>query len=107
MDHLFRSKGDTAQLQRDAEAYGVILQGHHLQPEHFYLWADLWPVVNLFMRCLTQWRTGPAGVVGLDYGAVFQMAPLLATPLDAAMMDDMQTMEIHARDLLNRQLRRK
>ncbi|MFZ9959313.1 MAG: DUF1799 domain-containing protein [Candidatus Limnocylindrus sp.] len=106
MDHLFRSKGDTAQLQRDAEVYGVILQSHHLQPEHFCLWADLWPVVNLFMKCLTQWRSGPSGVLGLDYGAVFLMAPLLGTSLDAAMMDDMQTMEIHARDLLNRQLRR-
>jgi len=107
VDHLIRSKGDTAQLQQDAAAYGVILQAHHLQPEHYRLWADLWPAVNLFQRCQTQWRSGPAGLIGLDYPAVFQMAPLLGIPLDAAMMDDVQTMEVHARDLLNRQLRRK
>ena len=35
------------------------------------LWPENWPPVHLFSKVSTQWRTGPGGVIGLDYGVVF------------------------------------
>lgn len=105
MDHLLQSKGDTAQLQEDAARYGIVLEPHHLAPAEYGLWAELWPVVHLFMRCMTQWRTGPGGLVGLDYGAVWQMAGILGQAVDAAMMEDILQLELQARDVLNRRQR--
>jgi hypothetical protein len=78
------------------------LESHHLEPEAYTLWAELAPVVGLFQRCLTQWRPGPIGVIGLDYVAVLQIAGLVGLEMTAAIMQDIQTMELHARDLINR-----
>lgn len=80
----------------------MILEAHHLKPKDYALWAELAPVVDLFHRCLTQWRSGPSGVMGLDYVAVLQVAGVLGLPVTAAIMQDIQTMELHARELLNR-----
>ena len=102
MEHLLRRRGDTAQLQQDAAAYGVILEPHHLAPQDFRLWAELWPAVQLFMRCLTQWRATSTGVLGLDYGVLLQLAPVFGVTVNAAMMDDIQAMEAQAIETLNR-----
>ena len=40
-------------------------------PPEFELWADNWPAIQFYQRISTQWRTGPGGVVGLDYTVVF------------------------------------
>jgi hypothetical protein len=56
------------------------------------------------MRCMTQWRCGASGVVGLDYGVVLQMASLYQITEDLArVMEDLQTMELHARGLINKE----
>jgi hypothetical protein len=56
------------------------------------------------MRCMTQWRCGASGVVGLDYGVVLKMASLYQITEDLArVMEDLQTMELHARDLINKE----
>lgn len=34
------------------------------------VWAINLPVVNLFIAMDTQWRVGPGGRTGLDYGAL-------------------------------------
>lgn len=43
--------------------------------------AELWPdnveAVDLFIAMGTQWRMGPAGPIGLDYGAVPAVLRLL------------------------------
>lgn len=93
---------NTAQLQAHAAAYGVKLQPHLLQPQHHRLWPEHWPVINLFQRCMTQWRATSAGVIGLDYAVVFQMAGFLGITLDLQQMDDLQTIEVYAREKLNR-----
>lgn len=101
-----RSGRDTAQLQADAARYGVILEPHHLAPVDCRLWAELWPVVSLFQRSQTQWRATSAGVVGLDYGPVLgQLARLLGVTVDLQLLDDLQVMELHAREKLNRKAR--
>lgn len=103
VDHLMRAgRGDTAQLQEDAARYGVTLEAHHLAPADYGLWAEHWPAVNLFMRCQTQWRATSSGVVGLDYGVLLQVAPLLSVVVDAQVLDDVQTMEAHAIGKINR-----
>ncbi|NBT52823.1 MAG: hypothetical protein EBT12_14955 [Marivivens sp.] len=98
---MFNGKGDTTQLEADAARYGVILEPHHLKPPEFRLWAELWPAVDLFMRCHTQWRAGPGGLIGLDYPAVLQIAAIAGVAVDAAIMEDIQVMELHARTLIN------
>jgi len=80
----------------------VILEAHHLKAKDFSLWAELAPAVDLFQRCLTQWRPGAAGVIGLDYVAVLQVAGVIGLQVTAAIMEDIQVMELHARDLINR-----
>jgi len=98
-----RSGRDTAQLQADAARYGVILEPHHLAPVDYRLWAELWPVVLLFQRSQTQWRATSSGVIGLDYGPVLgQLAQLLGVTVDLQLLDDLQTMELHAREKINR-----
>jgi len=98
-----RSGRDTAQLQADAARYGVILEPHHLAPVDCRVWVELWPVVMLFQRSQTQWRATSSGVIGLDYGPVLgQLAQLLGVTVDLQLLDDLQTMELHAREKINR-----
>ncbi len=44
------------------------------------VWPQNWPVVQVFASLLTQWRTGPAGVVGLDYTALPVVFRLRSVP---------------------------
>lgn len=93
-------------MQADAARYGVILEPHHLAPVDCRLWAELWPVVSLFQRSQTQWRATSGGVVGLDYGPVLgQLAQLLGVTVDLQLLDDLQVMELHARDAINRKVK--
>lgn len=34
------------------------------------VWPETLPAIKLFIKCLTQWRAGPWGIIGLDYLAV-------------------------------------
>ena len=108
VDHLMRgTRGSTAQLQADAAAYGVTLEPHHLAPQNYRLWAEHWPAVNLFQRLQTQWRATSGGVVGLDYGVALQLAPIWGIAVDADLMENLQVLEVHARDAINKQANRK
>ncbi|MBN8493728.1 MAG: DUF1799 domain-containing protein [Burkholderiales bacterium] len=37
---------------------------------NFWLWPDHVPALRLWFQVGTQWRTGPAGAIGLDYTGV-------------------------------------
>lgn len=54
---------------------------------------DAWPVVQLFVRCQTQWRTGPSGLIGLDYNAVRWAFSLYDVKDQRTMLEDLQIME--------------
>lgn len=102
MDHILCGGSQlNDDLMNEAAAYGVILPDHLQQSKDFVLWADHLPAVELFMRCLTQWRSGPNGLIGLDYGVVLEMAKLYQTPHLPETMEDLQVMEVRARELLN------
>lgn len=96
------SKGDTAQLQADAAAYGVILETHHVEPQMYQLWPEHAEAVDLFLRCMTQWRATSGGVIGLDYGVVLSMASLYGISDTAKAMEDLQVMELHAVEIINK-----
>ena len=59
------------------------------------VYPDNWPVVSLFVDVSTQWRTGPAGAVGLDYTVLpllFRMREIRSTDR-AEMFDGIRIME--------------
>lgn len=102
MDYLLHGGSQiNDELMADAKEYGIILPEHLCQSQDFSLWVEHLPVVDLFSRCMTQWRTGSNGVIGLDYGVVLQMANLYQTPDLPGVMEDLLIMELHARELLN------
>ncbi len=104
MDYILRGGNQiNDELLDDAAAYGVILPDTIQQPQEYRLWGEHWPAVELFMRCMTQWRTGANGVIGMDYGVVLEMAKLYQVPRLPKTMEDLQIMEIRARDLLNKE----
>lgn len=46
------------------------------------VWPDNKAAAQLFLAMRTQWRTGPSGAVGLDYGVLPEMWRLLKVPRD-------------------------
>jgi hypothetical protein len=90
------------ELLADAAAAGITLPERLTKPNDCIIWADHWPAVELFIRCITQWRASANGVLGLDYGVAFQMASLYQIQDLARVMEDLQIMELHARYLINK-----
>jgi hypothetical protein len=104
VEYLLHGSSANKELLADAAAFGVTLPEAMLAPKVYYVWHEHLDVLSLFMRCMTQWRCGAKGVVGLDYGVVLQMASLYQITEDLArVMEDLQTMELHARDLINKE----
>ena len=50
---------------------------------------------ELWLICLTQWRVGMMGAVGLDYVAVFEVAKCLGIEVDQAMLRKIQCLEAY------------
>jgi hypothetical protein len=64
------------------------------KPEHFEVFEENWPAVEMFLRVQTQWRTGMNGPVGLDYMAVAWVLRLTAEEAThRALLEDLQIME--------------
>jgi len=80
------------QTADDAKLFGIELD---IEPddEHFEVEPDAWPAVQAFLRCQTQWRTGPGGLVGLDYAALAWTFTLYEVTDPAALLADVQIME--------------
>jgi hypothetical protein len=103
VEHLFHGGSSVNdELLADAAAAGITLPEQVTKPKNCIVWLDHWPAVELLARCVTQWRTGGNGVVGLDYGVVLQMASLYQIQDLARVMEDLQIMELRARDLINK-----
>ena len=83
----------------DAAALGIVMPE---QPrEDFELLEESWPVVEMFLRCQTQWRTTMSGVLGLDYGAVAWLFKMYAVEDPRALLEDLQVMEAAAMMVIN------
>jgi len=59
----------------------------------FEVEPDAWPAVQLFLCCQTQWRTGPSGLIGLDYNAIRWAFSLYQVDDPRAMLEDIRLME--------------
>lgn len=104
MEHLLHGGGHVNdELLADAAAAGITLPENVTKPKDCIVWAEHGPVLELFIRCATQWRSGANGVLGLDYGVVLQMASLYQIQDLARVMEDLQIMELHARNLINKE----
>jgi len=78
----------------------VELPDHLFEAVNYEVWREHVEVVKMFLRCQTQWRSGPNGVLGLDYGVVLQLCELYAVENKAQLLDDLQIMESHALQLI-------
>lgn len=61
-----------------------------------------WPAVEMFLRCQTQWRTGVAGPIGLDYGAVEWLLRLYEVEDPRSVLEDLQIMESAVLNLISK-----
>lgn len=103
MDHLFHGGSSVNdELLADAAAAGITLPEQVTNAKDCTVWLEHWPAIELLARCITQWRSGGNGVLGLDYGVVLQMASLYQVQDLTRVMEDLQIMELHARDLINK-----
>ena len=80
------------QSKDDAAAFGIDLDVEP-EAEHFIVEPDAWPAVRAFLRCQTQWRSGPNGLIGLDYAALAWTFTLYGVMDAAAVLDDIQVIE--------------
>lgn len=104
MDYLFRGEKVNDELLADAIEYGIKLPDSMFAPEHYKLWPEHVEVVDLFLRCMTQWRTTSNGVMGLDYNVVLQLASLYEISDHRKALEELQVMELHARMHINKRL---
>lgn len=103
MDYLFRGDVKTQEMDEAAKAFGITLL-EPAQPQHYELWAEHGPSLDLFLRSMTQWRTRGEAFVGLDYGPVLQLAQLYGVADLPMVMEDLQVMELHAVAKMNARL---
>jgi hypothetical protein len=87
-------------LRKDAERLNIVMPAHMFEPEKFEIWPEHLDALSMFMRCQTQWRAGPNGVLGLDYGVVLELSKLYAVEDVQQMLGDLQVMEGHALHLI-------
>ena len=85
----------------DAKAFGLVLP--EAKEQHFEVWEENWPAVEMFLRCQTQWRTTMSGVCGLDYTAVQWLFRLYEVKDPPAVLEDLQIMEAAAMKILNKE----
>ena len=53
--------------QKDAAAFGVEIEKQPEEETDFEVFQENWDIVNMFLRCQTQWNMSFGGVVGLKY----------------------------------------
>lgn len=103
MNYLFRGDVKTQEMDDAARAFGITLL-EPAQPQHYELWAEHGPALDLFLRAGTQWRTRGEAFVGLDYGPVLQLAQLYGVADLPMVLEDLQVMELHAVSRMNARL---
>jgi hypothetical protein len=79
---------------------GLVLP-EQARTDDFEVWEENWPVLEMFLRCQTQWRTTMSGVLGLDYAAVAWVLKLYEVEDQRALLEDLQVMEAAAMVTIN------
>lgn len=78
----------------------VQLPEHLFKRDDFEIWPENLNALNMFLRCQTQWRSGPSGLIGLDYAVVLELFRLYDMDNHTALLEDLQVMEGHALQLI-------
>jgi hypothetical protein len=71
------------------------------EAELFPVWSDNEGAVVMFMRLQTQWRANNGTVLGLNYQSAEFLIKIHGVADAAAMMDDLQAMEVAALQVMN------
>jgi hypothetical protein len=103
VDYLFRGDVKTQEMDDAAKAFGVTLLEPE-QPQHYELWAEHAPALDLFLRVWTQRHFKGEEFVGFNYVAVLQLAHLYQVADLPTVMEDLQVMELHAVAKMNARL---
>ena len=61
------SKKVIDETQQDAAAFGIKIKEQPKENTDFEVFDDNWEIVNMFLRCQTQWNMSFGGIVGLKY----------------------------------------
>ena len=86
----------------DAAAFGLALPAPELPADaDFEVLPDNWPIVQMFLRLQTQWRTAMSGLVGLDYGVAEWLFRLYEVEDPRSLLEGLQVMEAAAIVKLN------
>lgn len=74
------------------------LRPEDFPPEEIALWPDNVLVKDVFQAMGTQWRAGPAGLLGLDYAALPAVLRFLGAPRSrhSEVFDGVRVMEMTA-----------
>lgn len=67
------------------------------------VWPDNWPVLDVFLKCNTQWRTGFNGAYGLDYSVLPWLFEMCSVKDHKQAFKDIQIMESAALDVMRQQ----
>lgn len=94
--------GGTKEIEQDFAAFGPPPEEFlaAVEGEDFEVWAENVEPLNLFMRLQTQWRHGPRGPVGMDYGGVRVALEFMQVPATPELFRQIQTMETAALEVL-------
>lgn len=71
--------------------------------EDFGILPENWPVVEMFLRVQTQWRTTMSGVIGMDYAALAWVFKLYEVDDPRSLLEGLQIMEAAAVSVINKQ----
>ena len=67
------------------------------------VWPDNWPVLDVFVKCNTQWRTGFNGAYGLDYSVLPWLFEMCEVTDHKRAFRDIRLMEGAALDAMAKQ----
>lgn len=84
--------------------YGLdesFLPEHVRSPGDVVVWPEHETSVCLFLRMTTQWRSGPGGLLGFDYGVLFELMRLYDVEDRREAFENLQAMEAHALKLFS------
>lgn len=89
---------DAAGEDEAAAAFGLTVlrtevETSRLADPRFAVWPENLAAARLFMSMQTQWRMGPAGAIGLDYGVLPSWCRLGSSRSAQRVMSGLQTME--------------
>jgi hypothetical protein len=89
------------ELDKTLEAFGLIADDDLLQPKNFIVWDENAEILSVFLACCTQWRTSMSGIIGLDYGALFNVMAVLEVADRRKVFQGVQVMEFAALEKLS------